>query len=191
MTKNIITNKEFRTTSAKQACARMTDKNIEDLLNEKINNLHFYAHYDLAQHKAGLNNVFYNGYIAHCDENAVILHKTMKQELDARVPDFELLVHAVKTVKYEQYPVKNGTFAEAPVYAPNSRYVVGNIIFRDTESGQIRTLDRWIGVHEFPGAEFAAERGATTFADCAAGAMLFRHALLQEIQRKRGLIRNF
>lgn len=177
--------------SAEEACFGMTDKQIENLLHEKVGNMHFYAHYDLAQHTEGLNEAFYNDIITKCDDDAITIHKNMKQELDIRIPNFELLIHAIKTVDIEKHSVKDGTFVENPIYAPHGRYVVGNIIFHDTITGQIHALRRWIVVHGFDCTSFAAIRGATTFADCAAGVLKFRHSLDQEIQRSRSLSRNY
>lgn len=122
--------------SLEQVCMSLTDEQIEDLLHEKINNIEFYAHYNLAGRGIGWN--FESSTKCTATRPVDTQYSTkMKKVLEQANPRFKLIIDATKTAnESKRWPYQD--VMNAPIY--------GNIICYDNETGTFRAMNNWVNI---------------------------------------------
>lgn len=120
--------------ATKEASANLTDKHIEQLLNEKIENMDMYSFYNLANRKAGYQNTYYNG--VKCDRNFDI-NRLSPRKLRRFLEEWHIR-QFIPVIFAARITSQDWTFDT------NGNNLTMNVIFYDTHSYHMfYTLDDW------------------------------------------------
>lgn len=117
-------NFEDSRTPTEIACKSLSVESIEALLQEKLDNIWLYAHYDIPALHAVHSHV--------CTSEQIPYGEVTKNVLEnKKFPQIELVVSATKVVKIPQ------------PQGYNSGQIMGNLIFRDKVTGKFHALNDW------------------------------------------------
>ena len=180
--------------SVEEACKTLTDKQIEELLHEKIGNMCIYAHYDLAEHQAGLISPHYNGekvefimfdgftkFIGdYTEPNIGAEPKRIKSALESMNHEIKLVATAVKTVRAADW-VGYGEYTFSPVYDHKSLNVCGNVIFLDKQTGKFHAMPAWVCNQPSKDERYANGWGLNQFMSNATETPYFQNKVLTQI----------
>ena len=155
--------------NVEQACLNLTDTQIESLLSENVKNMHFAAHYKLADRPMGWDTKAPHGYNGYNPFRRIYLDDLtyvadfMKSNLEHLLyPPIKLVLTAVKTIDFAHF-AGHGSPVENSKYSKKASCVVGNMIFYDTRSGKFHALPQWIGSRAYIDVRTAVELSAYDF----------------------------
>jgi len=132
-----------------QACRNLTDKQIEKLLGNKIDNMCIYTYYKLANHGVGLLSKRYRGFTVEIRRdilnNNQLLFKTCVESLNEHI---NLVAFALKTFYAKKEPDHcNGgyryTLIDDSEYHQLDLISCLKIVFRSKLNGQFYASDPW------------------------------------------------
>lgn len=172
-----------RIPTVEQACKKLTDVQIESLVQEPIKNLHFYTHYTLRGWKIGTNVANYNG---HQVENLATVNtytsQRMKADLESRIPDIRIVMNVIKTTNTKYTGLAK--WIKNPRYNRRGLTGVGNIIFYDTATGKFGALNKWISFGEYNNARNASSNSIYGFATSVTLGTAVRDEILNAIRQQ-------
>lgn len=145
--------------SIEEVCNTLTDKQIEELLHEKIGNMCIYAHYDLAEHGAGLLSPHYNGAQPEFIRSEP---EMIKAALESNLHEIKLVATAVKTIPFKDWSGFAG-YSFLPVYHNKSSHSCGNVIFLDKKTGTFHAMHTWVCNYPGDNPYYASRRGLSQF----------------------------
>lgn len=120
--KNIVTAPDA-SVPTEIAAKSLTQADIENLLQEKFDNMYLYTHYDIF----GETNL----HPRICIGESFLYGQTAKNSLERKMPQIELVVSATKVIKIQK-----------PEGSYSGQYM-GNLIFRDKITGKFHALNDW------------------------------------------------
>lgn len=120
--KNIVTAPDA-SVPTEIAAKSLTQADIENLLQEKFDNMYLYTHYDIF----GENNL----HPRICIGESFLYGQAAKNSLERKMPQIELVVSATKVIKIHK-----------PEGCYSGQYM-GNLIFRDKITGKFHALNDW------------------------------------------------